>query len=261
MDLLALKLLLAPLLVVVASLCARRFGPTTGGLVAGLPIIAGPILLVLTLAHGHRYGAEASRAAVLGLLSLTVFVVIYALLSESYSWRIVLPVGWAAFLAATAGLNQVSLSVGVSLALSAAGFGLALAVIPRPAAASGRMPAAGWDLPMRAASAAILVLVLSALSKALGAQLAGLLAPFPIVTSVLAVFTHEQLGSDATRRLLRGMVQGFFAFALFCAIAAVALPEISTSAAFGLASAGALAVQAGLLSFRARAAIVSCKTA
>jgi hypothetical protein len=38
-------------------------------------------------------------------------------------------------------------------------------------------------------------LVLTAVSGSLGAHLSGLLAPFPIITSVLAVFTHAHSGS------------------------------------------------------------------
>ena len=40
-TLLAVKLLLAPSFVVAASLVARRFGPRVGGLIAGLPLVAG----------------------------------------------------------------------------------------------------------------------------------------------------------------------------------------------------------------------------
>ena len=52
MAVLALRILLAPCFVVVASLVARRFGARISGVVAGLPVIAGPILLVLELEHG-----------------------------------------------------------------------------------------------------------------------------------------------------------------------------------------------------------------
>ena len=59
----ALKLLLAPGFVVGASLTARRFGPRVGGLVGGLPVVAGPILLVIAILHGEDFGADASAAS------------------------------------------------------------------------------------------------------------------------------------------------------------------------------------------------------
>jgi hypothetical protein len=74
-----------------------------------------------------------------------------------------------------------------------------------------------------------------------------LLAPAPIITTVLAAFTHAQLGPDATLRLLRGMLTGFFAFALFCWTVALVLPHTSILAAFALAAAVAALTQAVIL--------------
>ena len=78
MALLAVKVLLAPSFVVGASLAARRFGPRVGGLIAGLPVVAGPILLAYALAHGRAFAAGAAAGTLLGLVSLIPFVVVYA---------------------------------------------------------------------------------------------------------------------------------------------------------------------------------------
>jgi uncharacterized membrane protein len=92
-----------------------------------------------------------------------------------------------------------------------------------------------------------MVLVITAASAGLGPRLSGLLAPSPIITTVLAAFTHAQLGSDATLRLLRGMLTGFFAFALFSATIAATLPHTSIAVAFALATAVAALTQAAIL--------------
>ncbi len=86
MALLAVKLLLAPAFVVGASLAARRFGPRVGGLIAGLPVVAGPILLVYALAHGRAFAAGAAAGTLLGLVSLIAFVVVYARLASRLFW-------------------------------------------------------------------------------------------------------------------------------------------------------------------------------
>jgi hypothetical protein len=91
------------------------------------------------------------------------------------------------------------------------------------------------------------VLALTAIAGWLGPQLSGLLAPFPIIASVLATFTHNQRGVDETRRLLRGLLSGFGAFALFCFALALALPAMSIALAFALATAVALLAQAVVL--------------
>ena len=57
----AVKVLLAPSFVVGASL-HRRYGPRIGGWVAGLPVVAGPILLVYALTQGAAFAADAAAA-------------------------------------------------------------------------------------------------------------------------------------------------------------------------------------------------------
>jgi len=119
-----------------------------------------------------------------------------------------------------------------------------LALLPRPTAERGvHAPAPAWDLPVRAGCALALVLTLTAVAGWLGPQLSGLLAPFPIIATVLATFTHAQRGTDELRRLLRGLVSGFGAFALFCFTLAVSLTHLGTAGAFALATALALATQ------------------
>lgn len=87
---------------------------------------------------------------------------------------------------------------------------------------------------------------------ALGPHLSGLLAPFPIITSVLAVFTHAHGGVNQVVLLLRNFLLGFYGFAAFCFSLAISLPDLSTAAAFTTATAAALIVQGVSLALRSR---------
>jgi ABC-type nickel/cobalt efflux system permease component RcnA len=78
----------------------------------------------------------------------------------------------------------------------------------------------------------------------LGPRLSGLLAMFPVMSTVLVAFSHRQSGADFAVRLLRGMVYGYYAFASFCLVLALALPEFGIAAAFALALGVALPVHA-----------------
>ena len=49
MDLLALKLTFAPILLAAATLAVRRWGEIVGGLLVGLPLTSGPISVFLAL--------------------------------------------------------------------------------------------------------------------------------------------------------------------------------------------------------------------
>jgi hypothetical protein len=246
---LALKLILAPAFVVGASLTARRFGPRIGGLVGGLPVVAGPILLVLAIIHDRAFATRSATTSLLGLVSLSAFVLVYGFAAQRLRWPGALVLAWLAFLAMTAFASAFRIAATPALVVAFASFALARAVLPVPAAGSAPTAVAppSWDLPVRAACAAAMVLAITAASAGLGPRLSGLLAPSPIITTVLAAFTHAQLGSDATLRLLRGMLTGFFAFALFCWTVALTLPHTSIALAFALATAVALLTQAAIL--------------
>lgn len=249
MTLLAARLLLSPLCVVAVSLAGRRWGVAVAGLLGGLPVVAGPILLVETLLHGRDFGADAAAGTLLGLLALTAFVVVYGRVATLGARRSVL-CGWAAFLLGVAVLRPVQPPPAVSLAVAAAGFWVGLRLLPTVAEPPEVTVPPWWDLPLRALAALTLVLVLTAASGALGAHLSGLLAPFPVIASVLAFFTHTPDGVAAVRILLRNLLLGFYGFAAFCFTLAVTLSTLSTASAFAFATATALAVQAAVLILR-----------
>ena len=244
MTLIAVKVLLAPSFVVGASLAARRFGARVGGLVAGLPVVAGPILLAYAIAHGSHFAANAAAGTLLGLVSLIAFVVVYARLAPRFPWAASMLAGWLVFIALTAVFSELDIPVQAALPLALAAVTAGLLLLPRPPALPHSPPPhPSWDLPLRAGCALALVLGLTAVAGWLGPQLSGLLAPFPIIATVLAVFTHVQRGTGELVPMLRGMVSGFAAFALFFFTLAVTLGHIPTGAAFALATSLALATQ------------------
>lgn len=253
MAVVLVKLLLAPLCVVAVSLAGRKWGVAVAGILGGLPVVAGPILVVLTLIHGRQFGAEAAAGTLLGLAALTLFVVVYGRASERVGPMLSLLAGWAAFLLGVAFLQLLDVPLVVSLILVVAGFAAGLALLPAPTA----MPAVviappWWDLPARALAAAALVVALAAASGALGPSLSGLLAPFPVITSVLVVFTHAHGGIGQVRVLLRSFLVGFYGFAAFCFVLASSLGSLSGPAAFSTALVAALAAQAAIFALSSR---------
>ncbi len=252
-TLLAAKILLAPLCVVAVSLAGRRWGVAVAGVLGGLPVVAGPILLVVTLLHGDGFGADAAAGTLLGLAALTAFVVVYGRLATTAGPVSSVLCGWTAFLIGVAVLSLIQLPPALSLILVATCFALGLRLLPpAPLSPLATTVPPWWDLPARALAALGLVLTLTAVSGALGPHLSGLLAPFPIITSVLAVFTHTHDGFAQVNILLRNFLFGFYGFAAFCFTLAIALPLLTTAAAFGIATAAALAAQATTFPLRSR---------
>jgi hypothetical protein len=147
-------------------------------------------------------------------------------------------------------LSGLSVTAPVALVLAFLAFALGLVALPRPGARpapAGRTPV--WDLPLRGVCALALVLALTAAAGWLGPSLSGLLAPFPIIASVLATFTHSQRGANELLGLLGGLLFGFGAFALFCFTLAVSLRGLGIAGGFALALALALVAQTAVLYF------------
>jgi hypothetical protein len=249
---LATKILLAPLCVVAVSLAGRRWGTAVAGVLGGLPVVAGPILLVLALVHGRGFGADAAAGTLLGLCALALFAVVYGRVAPFAGPAVSVVCGWTAFLALVAVLDQIHPPPLLALVLAGASFAAGLALLPAPDAVPAEIGALPWwDLPARGLAAMALVLALTAASGALGPGLSGLLAPFPIITSVLAVFTHVHGGVVQVRVLLRNFLVGFYGFAGFCFVLAISLPSLRTAVAFSLALAVAVAIQAMIAVLRA----------
>jgi hypothetical protein len=93
------------------------------------------------------------------------------------------------------------------------------------------------------ATAAALVVALSAAAGALGPTAGGVLAALPVLASVLAVFTHRDHGPASAVALLHGMLGGMGGFVAFCLLVALLIEPAGPTAAFAAAAAGALTAQ------------------
>ena len=242
MLLLALKLLLAPALVVLSSLAARRWGARLGGILVTIPIVAGPILLIIYLEHGGRFAAAAATAATLANVALAVFALALILLVDRVPWWLAMLISWVLVLLTDLGLARVPMPAWLALVaavLALHGVQFVLRKQPRDAVISIAMP--WWDLPLRAVATAVLVVLVTAAAEATGPALAGVFAPFPIALSVVCAFAAAHSGHPGVIALLRGIVPGLDGFALFCFVVAVTIEPWSAVAAFGSATAVAVA--------------------
>jgi hypothetical protein len=241
-----IELAVAPALVAISTLVARRWGSRAGGVVSAFPAIVGPVLLILALGRGQVFAARAAEGTLLGLLSLAAFALAYGRLARGHGWRVCAAGGWvaaalAAFLAGVA-IGGAGSPVGLLVATGA--IALAWRALPAVVAESATSAPRGGAIPARMASAALLVALLSAAAGALGAVAGGMLAALPVLACVLAVFTHREHGGPRAIAMLRGMLAGMASFVLFCQVIAVAIVPYGIAPAFAAATGVALAVQA-----------------
>jgi hypothetical protein len=244
---LVLKLLLVPGLVVLVTLAMRRWGPAAGGWLTTIPVVAGPVLVFYALEQGTPFAARAAHGTVTGILATTGFIVSYGRASRRFAWPGCVALGWTVFAIMVAGLNAVFLPLGSSVLSVLAATVLGRRLLPGHedwvSTGSSLGPARG-DLPLRMAAAAALVLALTGLAERLGSSLSGLLNAFPVLTTIVAAFTHAQRGPAATLAFLDGYLQSAVGFSLFCAVMAVALTRFGLMWSILLALAVQLAANA-----------------
>ena len=112
------------------------------------------------------------------------------------------------------------------------------------AAAPVRRTPPALELCARMLAGALLVLAVTGAATLLGTAWSGMLAVYPVVGSVLAVFSHQTQGPVYTAALLRAMTAALPSLALFCLVVAVVLPRAGIGASFVAAIVGALAAHA-----------------
>jgi hypothetical protein len=243
----ALKLVLTPLLVGAASLAGRRWGPSVGGWLIGIPFTSGPVAFFLALDPGPRFAALAAEATMAGAISQAAFCLAYSWTAPRFGWSTSLVAATVGYAAATVLLIQVPLRGGLLFVVIIVVLVFALLLMPlRGIPLSSRVDFPRWDLPARMVVATAFVVVLTGIAPLLGPRLAGLLAPFPLYGAVLAGFAHRLQGAGSAVAVLRGLLLGLFAFAAFFLVLSGLLPY-GIALAFGFAIAAALAVQGGSL--------------
>ena len=220
MTTLALKLTLTPILITAATLASRRWGPSVGGWVVGLPLTSGPVSVFLMLEQGGPFAARAARGSILGLIGVAAFCVAYARAARRFGPVRCLAIGFAFYAAATIVAGRLPTGPWLSLTIVYAALAVSLVVMPQVAAAKDEAEPPWWDLPLRIGAATGTVLVITMAAARLGATWSGLLSPFPVFSSVLAAFAHHVSGAAAAVRLQRGVVIGTFAFAAFFLVVA-----------------------------------------
>jgi hypothetical protein len=244
---LALKLFLAPMLIGFVSIAGRRWGPTVGGWLVSLPLTSAPVILFLAIEQGTAFASSAAQNTLMGIISVASFCLVYYWFSFRFGWPISMLAGWIAFFALTFIEESILLPLLFSFAVVTAVLTLVLIVMPKSQSKDLAITPPKWDTPLRMLVATGFVLGLTGAASILGPQLSGLLAPFPMFTTILAVFTHHFEGAIFTRRLLRAVVAGSFTFVTFFLVISLLVNSWGIAAAFGLALLAALVMHSALL--------------
>lgn len=235
MNVLLLKIVLMPSVIALVTLAIRKWGSKVGGLIGSMPWVAGPILLFFILEQGKAFGINSIQGAMTGILALISFCVSYAAFSRKLTWLPTLLISYGLYTATALLFKYLQLTLLVSYAVVIGSVLLGLRVFPSPIGppvAARRLP---FDIPIRMVVATLFVLAITQLASVLGPNWSGILTPFPIMTTILAIFSHTLQGSRAAITTLRGLIIGLLGFTTFLFLQAFLLNEFSIALSFGIA--------------------------
>jgi hypothetical protein len=234
LGMLASKMIITMLVVVGTSLIVERTGPFIGGMIATLPISAGPSYIFLALDHDSAFIASAALTTLTANAATMLFVAVYAHLAQKHSTTRSLGIGWIFWSCLMAGFSFVPWTLETALLAN----GLAYFISARLCQAFMSVPKAGilkrgkWDIPMRAFGVVALVGIVITLGNLAGPKAAGIAAPFPIVLSSLAAMLHPRLGGQIAAATLANSLPGLAGFAF--AITALHVTAIPLGSAWAL---------------------------
>jgi hypothetical protein len=226
MQLLLIKLVLTPLLMFIISWAARRWGPSIGGLLAGLPLTSGPISIYLCAEQGANFAALAAAHSILCLTPVALFSIVYAQLARRLPMSGCLLSGFIGFLLALYFLQKLSLSIWQTWIVGVLAISLGLMLIPNKLPLKFQVRYPRWDLPARILCATTMVFLITLCASVLGPQWGGLLSPIPVLAWPLCAFVHRQQGNDAARLVLRGILEGAYGVLIFYTIVAGGLSSL-----------------------------------
>ncbi len=246
MSLLEIKLLVTPLVVLIASLAARRWGDAVGGWLVGLPLTSGPVSVFLAIEQGPSFAAQAADGSIAGVVSQAAFCLGYAAMARQGAMA-ALGAGSLAYVVWAIVLVEAGLSTAVLFAAALAALALVLWLLPRRAVAISTNVVAWWDMPLRIVVTTALVVGLTSAATTLGPRASGITASYPLIGASIAAFAQLKQGPEAGVAVMRGLASALYAFAVFFAVAGASLPHMSLPAAFALATGSGLIAQGATL--------------
>jgi hypothetical protein len=233
---LIVKMAVTAAFVVGATMTAERAGPLVGGLVATLPLGAGPVYVFLALDHGAQFIAQSAINSLAVNPVNVIFALTYALLAQRRSLVVSLSLALALWIALTWGAHEIHWTLAVAGLANVAVLGTCI-TLARPLRQVAIPPVRTYwyDLALRAAMAATLVGVTVSLSFRIGPGGSGILAVFPIILISVMLILHRRVGGKPTAAVMANAVLGLVGFAFACVVLHFAAPAFGSTIGLSLA--------------------------
>lgn len=239
---LILKAVIVPLFIAIVTLAGRKWGHKVAGILAGFPIVAGPIVIFLALDQGRVFGQKVALAAINGVFALVIFTTTFCWACARFRLVPAIFIASSTWLVGALIMQETSPTLIPAVLISSATLLISIFLLPR---AKDLLPRKTYfnDLYLRMMIGTILTLAITTLASHLGPVWSGTLAVFPAIFLVLTGFVFLADGPGHVIEMCRGMLAGLGAFLIFFVVLASVWPSASILKASLLAIAFSLAAQ------------------
>jgi hypothetical protein len=248
---LIVKMAVTAAFVVAATVTAERAGPLVGGLVATLPLGAGPVYVFLALDHGAPFIAQSAVNSLAINNVNVIFALCYALLAQRNSLAVSLTLSLLVWFVLGWGVHVVHWTV-LTASIADVVVLPACIALARPLR-HVRMPPVRtywYDLALRATLVALLVGVTVSLSFRIGPAASGILAVFPIMLISVILILHRRVGGPASAAVMANAVLGLVGFAVACVVLHFTAVPLGAGVGLSLALAAAVGWSLSVLTAR-----------
>lgn len=204
------KMAAAAVVVIIASTVAERAGPYLGGLIAALPVSAGPAYVFLAVQTDDAFVGQSALGSVAGNAATALFLLVYCLVGPKRGLIVTLGAAVVTWLAAAAVIREIPWTAWTAMVFSAAVY---VACIRLSARVDMHLPPVRlrrrwFDLPARALLVGTLVATVVSVSQAIGPAATGIAASFPISLTSIGVIVHSRLGGPAAAAAMASAIRG-----------------------------------------------------
>lgn len=242
MNIILIKMVVTPVLMLAICLAMRRWGSFIGGILSGLPLTSGPIVIFLTIEQGRHFATQSASGALSGLSAVLLTYLFYLVISRFIPVLFTCLMAIIFFALMSSLLLMVS-SPAIAIIISMAAIMLMVYFTRQQDASEIKTPKASvWDIPFRMLTSTVMLFVITSSAHILGPQISGILAPIPVIAWPLTVFAHVHSGRNAMLAVMRGNAISAIGVIIFYEIVRVLLPSAGLFSTFALALISAVVV-------------------
>lgn len=252
---LLLKVVGTALTVVVASVIAERSGPFWGGVIASLPVVAGPSYVILSLQADTPFIVLSALSSFSALSSIAFFLLILIRGLPRHGALTTFAAAFAGWLGAALLLFEFPPSLWLAIALNLLTFAACLSLTRdawKARTAIRAVPRRWFDVPLRAALIGLFVVGVVTASAAIGQVATGIATMFPISLASLAVIVRARLGGEIAASTMASALRAIIGLGAALLVLHVAAQFWGLAVSLVAALSASLAWSAAMIAWRLR---------